>query len=794
VNAFRLGLRLALKADRVRLVVTASAVALAVAFLLGALGALPAREAKLQRLEARNYTSGVIAARPGTSVAQPVEPAAPDASLTRPVVAPGGVRLAYLRTQWRGHEVEGRQVIVGNGTPLAPGLSRYPRPGELIVSPALAAVLRGPHAAELAHRLPGKVVGTIGKAGLAGPDELYAYVGAATATEDFFPVSSFGADLKRITTPVQLRLAADLGALGLLLPVLVLVATGTRLSAASRDRRFSALRLVGASPRQATLLAAADGLVAGGIGVVLGLVAFVLLRPLACSLLPYPEGVFASDLLPPTSLVLAVVLGVPLLAVVTGLLALRRVVTSPLGVRRQARTGNAGWWRLAPVLVGLGLLLLMRHQAQGPVRHISGPLLLTGGGLTLVGLAVAAPAVSRLSARVLIRVPGLGTTLAARRVDADPGASARVVTGMVLVVFVTGWLLAFLPVLKLNDAGYDRQYATPKGTLIATAYREKVDTAALRAVPGVRRVLPVRSVTVTPPGWVPPANDGVPRGPQETSLTATSCADLVAFLKLKDTCGDGAFHRLRYAPQAQDASYADPAYETPVGVALAVRDEHHMVVGTVKVPADAAYLDLPRTPLTNAISTDNVLIEESALPAAALGMGFTRLIVTTDGTENAIEGARAALPQQAAYTAYTYEEQVGRAGAVYLGYLRAVRIGLVLALLIGAASLAVSTADAVHERRRSLAALVAIGTPVRLLRRAVLLQMAAPMLGNVVAALGAAAVASWCYLEAYDEPLGLPWGSWSLAALGAVGAVVLATTATLPLLRAIARPAALRTE
>ena len=788
MNAFRLGLRLALKADRVRLVVTASAVALAVAFLLGALGALPAREAKLQRLEARNYTGGTTAAHPGSSVARPVG----SAGLTRPVVAPGGVQLAYLRTQWRGREVEGRRVVAGNGTPLAPGLSRYPRPGELIVSPALAVVLRGPHAAELAHRLPGKVVGTIGKAGLAGPDELYAYVGTATVTEDFFPVSSFGADLTRIKTPVQLRLAADLGALGLLLPVLVLVATGTRLSAAARDRRFSALRLVGASPRQATLLAAADGLVAGGIGVVLGLLAFLLLRPVACSLLPYPEGVFATDLVPPTSLVVTVLLGVPLLAVATGLLALRRVVTSPLGVRRQARVGNAGWWRLVPVLAGLGLLLVMRHQAQGPTRSISGPLLLTGGGLTLVGLAVAAPAVSRLSARLLLRVPGLGSSLAARRIDADPGASARVVTGMVLVVFVTGWLLAFLPVLKLNDAGYDRQYATPKGTLTATAYREKVDTAALRAVPGVRRVLPIRSVRVTPPGWVPPTNDGAPTGPQETSLTMTSCADLVAFLKLKDTCGRGAFHLLRYAPRSQDTAYADPAYATPVGVALAVRDEHDVVVGHVTVPQDAPYLDLPRSPLTNAISSDNVLIEESALPKAPVG--FTRLVVTTDGSESAIEGVRAALPQQAGYSAYTYEESVGRASAVYLGYLRAVRIGLVLALLIGAASLAVSTADAVHERRRSLAALVAIGTPVRLLRRAVLLQMAAPMLGNVVAALGAAAVASWCYLQAYDEPLGLPWGSWSLAALGAVGAVLVATTATLPLLRAVARPAALRTE
>jgi hypothetical protein len=67
--------------------------------------------------------------------------------------------------------------------------------------------------------------------------------------------------------------------------------------------------------------------------------------------------VFAADVALPLFLVLVVLLGVPVLAVVTGVMALRRVVTSPLGVSRQAAPRRVGWWRLVPLTVGMLLLV-----------------------------------------------------------------------------------------------------------------------------------------------------------------------------------------------------------------------------------------------------------------------------------------------------------------------------------------------------------------------------------------------------------------------------------------------------
>lgn len=180
--------------------------------------------------------------------------------------------------------------------------------------------------------------------------------------------------------PLQLRTAAALGGLALLLPVLVLVATATRLSAASRDRRLSAVRLVGATPRQARLVAAGEALAFSAAGVVLGVLGFVSLRGTAARLLPLPDGLFAEDLHPSGPVIAAVLLGVPVLAVLTSLLSLRWVVTSPLGVRRDARVRRTGWVRLLPLAAGLLLLVAARARANDVSRGTTiGSLLLLGG-------------------------------------------------------------------------------------------------------------------------------------------------------------------------------------------------------------------------------------------------------------------------------------------------------------------------------------------------------------------------------------------------------------------------------
>ena len=67
-------------------------------------------------------------------------------------------------------------------------------------------------------------------------------------------------------------------ALAILTPVLIFIATATRLSAARREERFAAMRLVGAIREQVSLLAAAESTTAGIAGVIVGFGLFFLLR------------------------------------------------------------------------------------------------------------------------------------------------------------------------------------------------------------------------------------------------------------------------------------------------------------------------------------------------------------------------------------------------------------------------------------------------------------------------------------------------------------------------------------
>ena len=71
-----------------------------------------------------------------------------------------------------------------------------------------------------------------------------------------------------------MRVVLGVGAVGLLIPVLVFVAVSTRLAAARREERFAALRLVGATPRQVTTVAAVEAGLAALAGTLVGFALF----------------------------------------------------------------------------------------------------------------------------------------------------------------------------------------------------------------------------------------------------------------------------------------------------------------------------------------------------------------------------------------------------------------------------------------------------------------------------------------------------------------------------------------
>ena len=140
-------------------------------------------------------------------------------------------------------------------------------------------------------------------------------------------------------------------ALAILAPVLIFIGTATRLSAARREQRFAAMRLVGATRKQVSVLAATESTIAAILGVAVGFGIFFLLRTPVAGIpfigTPFFPATCALSLFD----VLVVAIGVPLAAAAAARLALRRVHISPLGVARRATPkppASGGWCRCWP--------------------------------------------------------------------------------------------------------------------------------------------------------------------------------------------------------------------------------------------------------------------------------------------------------------------------------------------------------------------------------------------------------------------------------------------------------------
>ncbi len=264
-------------------------------------------------------------------------------------------------------------AATGASSPVPPGIPRDPGPGQYYASPALAALLRSTPADQLAGRYPGRLAGVIGDAGLPSPDSLVIIIGHTPAqlahTPDSAPVTSiamtepgnFGGQVNPKGLDYNppdpgggqsaVNLLLSVVALAILAPVLIFIATATRLSAARREQRFAAMRLVGATRRQVSLLAATESTVAGVAGVAAGFGIFFGLRIPVAGIPFIGQPFFPAELSLSPLDILAVAIGVPVAAAVAARLALRRVRISPLGVARRTtpdRRAPGGYCRCWP--------------------------------------------------------------------------------------------------------------------------------------------------------------------------------------------------------------------------------------------------------------------------------------------------------------------------------------------------------------------------------------------------------------------------------------------------------------
>lgn len=215
------------------------------------------------------------------------------------------------------------------------------------------------------------------------------------------------------------------------LPVLGFLGQCARIGAVHRDRRLAGLRLAGATPRQVRRIAALEAGLACLLGSAVASVfcALLMVNLLQQQLSLSAWGGFA-----------LVAFAVPLLAVLVSVVALRRVVASPLGwVRRvRPRHGRVATLTLVlpAVLMGLAaLLIVMRSRGPGAASFpllVFSAVALTGAG----AVAVAGITARTIGRRLAARTENPAVLIAAERLQADPWATARTNAAVLLVAVV----------------------------------------------------------------------------------------------------------------------------------------------------------------------------------------------------------------------------------------------------------------------------------------------------------------------------------------------------------------------
>ncbi|MEV7232227.1 ABC transporter permease [Polymorphospora sp. NPDC051019] len=672
-----------------------------------------------------------------------------------------------------------------DGAPVPPGMVHLPRSGTALLSPALTRLVnRWPEAAGR-YGVP---VGELGPDALAGPDALVVVRGLALdqAVLEGQPVAAFPRTGEVLALEGILRVLMVVGGIAMLAPVLLLVTIGTRLSVRSRETRLSALRLAGATRGQVSWFAAVEAVVPGIVGIGLGFALLYLLRPLA-AYVNYDSGRwYVSDLAPDRLGVIFVAVGVPLVTVLATLSTLSRVQRDPLATRRQSRPSTVSAWRAAPLLLVLPALAVVTTVPG--IRNTlgsSGRVAAVAFALLVLALHLAGPFLVRAVGMLLARSGRVPVLLAGRRMVNDPRVVYRSVSGVVLAIMVTSLFVVTTPAAAESletTSGSGQRAGTAQAVVF---YATPAQTAQMRdrlsSIDGISAVTPVYEAMLETNSSVVRAWIGDCRSiATATSLPSVPCgsAPLVA-------TDDVAAHlRLGQEPRPQmnslwsnqvTALTAPP----PEGFDSAVE----VPSGTVAVMPPPGGMDLPA-----------LIVDPKLLGSVVSTLRPTLLLLRYDD-DHALERARTVVVSSVSggYVSTRQSAYDGFSKDVRRLY-RIVLIATLGVFLMASFSLVVAVLLGLVERRRPFALMRAGGAAVSVLRRAMMLEAAVPMvMAALLAGLSGALLGTWV-VAGHGGGTEVQWQALALPVIAGTILCLTMTLTAMPFVGRITDGEATRTE
>ncbi len=394
-----------------------------------------------------------------------------------PGIKPARINRPYRGniTDWHGRSIEQLKVYSTAETFKFPEL-KVIQPGEYYLSPALKKVIDEHPTDDILARFGrfNKYLGTVPEKYLATPDSLLIISGVDVKEvkeheEHYSKIYRSGFD---DSTPYGAAsiIVLSVGGAILLFPIIVFVSVATQLGATQREKRYAALRLIGATKRQVNRVLILESLLASAVGIAVGFIGFWSLQAPLLNFRINGERMWPSDMR------LSVLQHLVIIALTLGLTAfinwrrMRRAQISPLGVSHTLeKVKKLRIWRVIILAIGLGLFAWLstkdgrqwiRKDSSGTVSS----LVFVGAFLAIMlGLVLSGSWLTNKIALLCVRLSDNASVLiAGKRTAVHSRAIFRSVCGVVLALFAGSFYLTSVSGMErlsfqtIKDNGYSQ--------------------------------------------------------------------------------------------------------------------------------------------------------------------------------------------------------------------------------------------------------------------------------------------------------------------------------------------------
>jgi hypothetical protein len=549
---------------------------------------------------------------------------------------------------------------------------------------------------------------------------------------------------------------ALLGLVGV--PLSVFFATTARLSAATRDRRLAALRLLGMSQMNVRRVNAFESIISALAGTAIGLLVYHLSQGPLASLKVGGLVWFPQDGRATAWSIWLLMIAVPMLAAAIGVAGSRLAVSDALAVRRQAPATRLSRWRLIPMGVGvavlLGLLIASLSAGGAGLRRPAPTVMMVAILCTAFGIVLGFPVLAAEAARALSsRARSTWVLLAARRFEFEPTSANRVVAGLVVVVFGMGFATGLQRDAQAaaSPTGRHELYAIQAGDIPEQA---RAKLLGIRELDGVN--IAVASV---PP---PPGQSGATVG-------FLSCSALEVFIENPiNECIDGLPYRVApTSDQLFDLAAPGTTFRFPLGNRR----------GTISVPvpedtlriSSQDYIDLGLT----------IVLPPDDLPAGRIPASADVYLASDTSTEavHAVVTRIAEIAPLAELRLLNDDLLKRHQSEVFQGLLSA---ALILGIMVGVIAFIVGALDRAMERRANLVSLRIVGVPTQTLRAAQAMQVVLPLGIGAVLAIGSGQLAEQVTVSVGGFARGWNLSATTVSLAVSLAAVTASIIATVP--------------